>query len=258
MSEPRYYLSIKAASIAFRAGINQVPLRIDLQGQGHSSDTPLNAWLHPESNELTVDLFWPPRVPFQPGVASFSADVFLADPASAAPKPGTIVASLVFPQKGAPETYPFRAKLPLRIENPMKTLLWKEADTLNELTDQDRAELVKAAETLRQQIVAKNSDECFELLRYKSRDLARADYHEDLQEIENIDRSQLAWMLKEDPVQVQPFTAAIAAFEIVAHKQVVHVFRKDGEAAIQFTSGRRPFGMSLYFSRMHGQWHIVR
>lgn len=256
----RYYLSIKAEKVAFRISLNDVPIASDDHGRGFNADKPLNAWIHPTSNELRVDVLWPEEIPFQPGEGKLSFQLFIHDNVSESPRPAQVLASFSWPLEDVPEGYPFTKRIPLPGEFPLPTLVWGEAEKLTGLAQGDKNAIIRLLEDYRKSLLGKDASAVYRFTKYKSQELARADFHTDMTEIEAIDLGQINWMLGfQEEIEVPRLPASDRMeFDLVAHNQLVHVYRRGGGPALQIIGDLADFGFDVYVARVEGEWRVVR
>lgn len=258
MEKPRYAMSVNTQGVGFRGGLNGVPIERDLDGEGLVTNAPLNAWIMPEENVFFADLFWPPRLPYAPGQARMAAMVFLCDPDAEYAKPGQVLAEFAWPLPDGPEEYPYRHRQEIEETYPVPTQLWGEAERIETLSAADRSAIVALVGRLREAFEAKDVDAAYDILRYRSHELARAEYHEDMDEIEGIDKEQMGWMLGQPELVASPWGEGTAAFEVVAQDHLVHVMRKDETPAFNLANERFTFDFEIYAARVGGEWIVAR
>jgi hypothetical protein len=253
----RYFMTTEAQNVAFRVALNDVPVRQDPLGSGHNSDAPMNAWLLQRQNKLTIDLMWPKDRPFQPNQAQFKLIFFLHDPSSQVARPLRILHEFNWPAQ-RPETYPFTYKAVIEEEFELPTHLWSEAEIVSEITSKDERDILDLVGRLRQSLLSGDANRVLPFVRYKSNDLARADYHTDLEEIERIDVEQLSWMLRGDNLEVSEIDDIPYVFDVVGNNQIVHLYKRDGSPALSVVNDMFDFGFDLYVARVGGDWVIAR
>ena len=82
MSDPilkRYYLDIMTTGVNSTIGLNDVPLFVDVTGAGLRTIVPVNDWLMPGANALTVRVAWPEGKDYVQGKAEMKVFLFEAD-----------------------------------------------------------------------------------------------------------------------------------------------------------------------------------
>ena len=267
-----YYLSMRSNAVGCVLGVNDVPLVVDSDGEGYVTDVPILLWLKPGENRLTAYMTWPDGVPYEPGTAELEASVFLHDPSQEAPTPLDTLASFSWPIPGVPEAYPFPFERPFVVSRPIATELWDRAEVIEELTDEDKRQIVALVEKLRAVIDAKDAEGAYALQEFKYTEDAVAE-GKPPERIREAVIEQYQWLFEQDHVRSDPLKLPQAQFRIVAGGQVVAVSRPNNVSAISIEQ-RIPappdeegeeayeeglaFGIDVYVSRIDGAWTIVR
>ncbi len=267
-----YYLSMRSNAVCCVLGVNDVPLVVDSDGEGYVTDVPILLWLKPGENRLTAYLTWPDGVTYEPGKAELEASAYLHDPSQEAPTPLDTLASFSWPLPGVPEAYPFPFERPFVVSRPIATELWDRAEEIEELTDEDKREIVALVEKLRAAIDAKDAGGAYALQEFKYTEDAVAEGKPPERTREAV-IEQYQWLFEQEHVRSDPLKLPQAQFRIVAGGQVVAVSRPNNVSAISieqripappdeegeeaFEEGLA-FGIDVYVSRIDGVWTIVR
>ena len=251
-----YYLDVQATEAVSFIGVNGVPVVADPRGRGARCVRPINEWLLPQGNQLTLSLSWPEAKPRQPGKALVRAAVFLADPNSEFPRPLQTLAEFKWPLPDRPETYPYQHRAAFRIPEVVPTRLWSEAPKVEELAEKDRGAILKLVEGLRAALLAKDPQAAFGFLEYRYADDARANYKA-FDRIREVVIQQYGWMMKND-LTSNHLDPESAAFELVGDGRLVRVTRQRLESAILLESAEQFFGIEVYAAKIRGVWTLVR
>ncbi|HKB16719.1 MAG TPA: hypothetical protein VKF62_11685 [Planctomycetota bacterium] len=257
-----FFLSVEAAGVRIVAGLNDVPLLVGEEPGGIVSTEPVQVWLKPAGNRLTVELSWPPDRAFLKGTARAEVTVFVHDPSSEAPKPAKVLARFRWPVPGVEEEYPRRHEE--RVEDPIPdpppTLLWKEAAPIGELGSKDRTAILALVKKLHSALARRAGEEAFSLLQYRYEEEARAE-GKPLERVRRAILDTYDWMFGTGELVVfPPLDPHSARFRRVADDRLVLVDRKDGLAAVYFENPAEglAFGIPVYAARVRGEWRIAR
>jgi hypothetical protein len=254
-----YYLSGKTLALISVFSINDVPVVRDPHAKGINTDELLNKWLLPGSNSIDVFLAWPTQVDYSPGKAACELSLFIADPAAEVPQPGNVLASLTWPQAGCPEVYPFVFRQAFEVTNAPATKLWNEAADIKEISDGDRLEIVRIIERFRQAVMTKDSEQAYEIMNYRYADEARAEGKE-VSRVRNAILTQYRWLFGRGNLISTPVVESKLTFKIVGNSKMVWVSTGGHESALTLeeSDSKRVFGFEFFFSRIGGDWTVVR
>jgi hypothetical protein len=255
----RHVLQHSSGGLSVIVGVNRAHNIVDV-GRGTTIILPINEWIMPENNELSIFLsrsaVTAPTTPF--------ADIhlFVADPRSRKNDPLTTLAKFIWPLPvPTPSILPFLGQLPFKVTDPPPCSLWREAEKIRNLSNNDRLEILKIVERFRQALEHRNVDDAYALSEYKFRDSAVADgisYNI----LESALKEDYREMLSTPDLKSEPLTQATAVFDLVCDEKVVFVSRGLGKEALRFESEsggrRRAYGIQLYFAFIKNRWVIVR
>jgi len=246
-------------NLASSAGINDIPLVAEPKGEGIITDIPINYWLMPKNNRLTIKLFQPSEKPSDSGEAKVEAMIYIADPNSEFPKPGEVLAKFEWPGKGEPGTYPYILDMPFDITGPIYTSLWREAGRIESVTDEDKISILNLAEKLRRALLNKEAEKAYSLLEYRYTDEAWAE-NKDPERIRSVVIGQYHWMFGFGDLTADPLTIGNSEFAIVGDNRLVHVRHKNYHPAItlKHEESGHFFGIPVYAARIKGKWIIAR
>lgn len=253
-----YCLDLETAGVAAVARVNGVPLAIDPTGEGLRTVRPINEWLLPDANALTVLLSAPIDPAFVREAPFLRSTVFRADPASAFPKPAETLASFAWPAADVPQTFPYRAERPFRIAEPPASRLWGEAARLEEPADADRARILAIVEEFGRALAEGRGEDAFRIAAYRFEDDARVNGI-DPSELRKSILSQYRWIASQPNLRARAVTAAEAEFTLVAGGRLVLAGRRPGNPEALVVEGDELAArFELYFARIGGDWRIAR
>lgn len=260
MSDPilkRYYLDIMSTGIDVHIGLNDVPLLADPEGNGVRTVLPVNEWLAPGVNTITLRIAWPESKQHVPGKAELKVFLFEADLEQEFPEPKTVLAELVWPPAGAPELYPRKLEEPFKIEPALPTKLWEEAEPVAAVGNADQAAILALVEHLRRALLANDLDTALRLLNYRWQEDARANGLK-LEELQTAVREQYTYMLSEPSPHSAPLDPEDASFILGADKRIVKVLGPNNDEAIVIETEEGRYHIPIYASKILGRWTIVR
>ena len=254
----QYYLEVKALNVGVFAGINDVSIVSDASGEGVSTLRPINEWILPKRNCLTVSLAWPAGKEFKPGLASVEASVFVADPDSPFPAPGQVLARASWPTVNHEEAYPFEIAVPFEIRNPTGATLWDRATPVRVLTPRDEARILEMINGFELALLARDAQRAYSFVAYRFEDDAAA-YGKDPERIREVVLEQYEMLMSEPGFSVVPFDKdKDVEFEIVGMGCVVMVSRAGGGAAIQLRADSMNAEIAVFASKLDNEWIIGR
>jgi hypothetical protein len=257
---PAYYISVKSQNVISRVGINDVPLVVDNEAEGILTSEPVNYWIQPSGNRLTISLQWPQDRELVRGQARVQAEVFLADPQAEIPKPGEVIARFSWPDPEIEESYPYTHSIELKGMTPPPTKFWVAAEKLATLKEEDKSEILSLVEAFRDELLAKRSDAAFAYLEYRYADEALAE-GQDPGELREAVTEQYAWMMQMDgELESDRLEYDKSRFSIVANGLIVHVVREDGRPAVVLSNEDQDleFEIPIFVGKIRGKWTIAR
>jgi|GEM_PF-3599936 len=269
MIKPRYYLQTEAIGCSSSIGLNTVPIMQDKSGKGSARCRIVNEWIHPGKNTLDLFLSWPSGKPFEKGTASVSATLFIADPQSPSPMPGTVVVSAVYPLPAVagivpPEAYPMRLTIPFSVENIPQTQLWEAAEPIAEVTPAHVTRMIEIANQLSAAIAEGKSDEAFSLVgkRYNDEEVAQYLQPGDLRPVLRKQYSFIASWPNVSYIPLKPQDATVKQFadgRVLLLERVWHADQPSGGTdAVQLTSDLHRLSLPLYFAQFDKRLEIIR
>jgi hypothetical protein len=257
MDNPLHYVSVRWAGLASSVSLNDVPLISDPDGAGIVMDYPIDPWLMPTDNVLGIFLQWPRGVPYQPGVASGEAHVYIHDPAEETPTPLVSLARFEWPVPVGPEFYPFNVRLPLKIERPPPAELWKRAEVIKELSEQDRRAIETLVSDMLDACRRRDAVAAYSLQEYKWRDMARVD-RRDYDRVMRVGASQLEWLMQRPGLTVVDGAMPLQ-IDLVAGGRMVAVTRVTGGSPARLVDDEATsYEIPIHASRLEGRWTLVR
>ncbi|MEP0847589.1 MAG: hypothetical protein HRF50_12335 [Phycisphaerae bacterium] len=253
-----FYLRFQSLECGVAAGVNDVPLVWDPGGRGAQTTRPINEWIMPAGNRLTVFVSWPEEKPYQPGKSSIRAMVFIHKQGEDLPTPGTVLAELEWPTPKRPEGYPQVISLPLNIDQPPPTPLWTTATPIGSVSPADRQTMLTTIESFRAALLGNNAEAAFQFVEGKYRDDAVA-YAKPEARNREIALDAIKDMMELRGRSSAPLTEADALFDIVANGRLVRVSRRGNENAIVIrTDEGMRIDLPVYFAQIGGKWQVAR
>jgi len=257
-----YYLSVEATGVLATVGINDVPLVVGDKPGSLTATEPVNLWLLPSDNRITVDLAWPSGKPVTKGSASVEAVLFLHDSATEVPTPKRVLARFYWPSQEIEEQYPYHGEVRIEgsIADPPPTTLWQDAAALAEPSEAERREVLAIVEVLRSALIGKRLEDAFAVLTYRYKDEARAE-GKPFERVRETVLEMYEWLVgQEGGLTSTPLTLEAARFRIVGAGKVLLVDRRDGVPAIYLENENADlaFGIPVYVARIGGKWTVVR
>lgn len=248
----RYYLSVRASHVSALIRVNDIPLIEDTAEAGLATTEPVHGWLMSGENTLGIELRPASDSGTEPSV---EIKLYLHEPQAEIPTPKTVLAEFHYPNPKA--TLPLKQTLAFNVTEPLPTRLWAEAETLAELSDDDKTHIIALANRLQNSLLNQNIDEALRLQDYKIKDDALAE-GKPVERLQEGARSGLQWMAEQGELSGAPLDNASAVFELCANNRLVYVSRNDGEEAVTLTSEELLFDVPVYAARIKGEWLIVR
>lgn len=249
-------LRVRASGVRLSAGVNGLPLVIDETGGGVATRVPLNLWLHPEGNRLTVDVSpvpttGPHALPSPKEAPYFSVELMTA-------------------QEGAPPlakvgwTYPKdrpflaqRLELPVSVATPVPTRLWHEAARLGKLTDDDRRQAVQAGARVHEAFAARRLDDVINLLSWRFEEFARA-FGEDVAEMKAGARQAYGRLVDDPTWKPEAIVEKDVQARLLGDGQLVLLERR-GQPWIASAQGSSQLvTLPVFVARLSGEWVVVR
>jgi hypothetical protein len=253
----QYYLKVQSQSVCLAVGVNRAAIIDDYKAEGVSAVRPINEWILPEGNELTVSITWPRDKSFEAGKARVTCSVFLADPRSPLPRPGVVLATATWPSLPAPEVYPASLAVPFKIERPTPAAIWGRAEHLRELTIIDRNRIFALVKKLEGALVARDAPRAFEVVAFRYEDDAAA-YGHNPQRIRELIIKGYETLMAQQDYRVVPLQREDAEFAIVGKDQLVLVTRENQGKAIVVEAQGMKAEIAVLAARMGNEWVIGR
>lgn len=253
----RYYLDIHSTGVQSHIGLNNLPLLTDATGAGVRTLLPVNEWIMPGTNTLTVHVSWPESRPYAKGLAEVAVSLFEADPASEFPTAKQVLAEVTWPHPTDPETYPKRLEKAVKIELVPPTTLWADAETITQLADPDRAAILTLTENFRQTLMAGDFEAAVKFLGYRCSDDALANGLQ-ADEVRSTLIEQFKFMMSEPAPASSPLDPEAASFQIGAAGKVVKVAGPNHKDAIVIETQEARYQIAIFAAKIGGRWTLVR
>ncbi|OQY28746.1 MAG: hypothetical protein B6244_06185 [Candidatus Cloacimonetes bacterium 4572_55] len=256
-----YYISVISIGFGLQIRINDIPIISDLTGEGITTDEPINRWIKPGENKLSIRLEPPAILPENISKPKLEVKAFIADPASEAPKPGQMLRDFTWPDPDIPVgeiTYPYTHTADFPGGSSPSVKLWDEAETLSGLTDHDHKNILHLINQLRQALINRQTSDAFSYLEYRYAEEARSE-GKTLQRLRDVVIEQYDWMYSMGDITIDPLVDENASFELVGNNQVVFVEQKPNLSALHIYQPDSDllFGIPVFLSKIKGQWTIV-
>ncbi len=258
----RFFLQVRALGAASVVSVNDTRTVVDPDAEGIAVIDPVDTWIKARENTLAVELSWPEEQEFVAGRASMEAELFIADPASERPKPGRVLARVVWPPSAhldREEDYPATLQEAFEVEVPPPTQLWQEAEVVHALGSWDRQEIFARVAELQRALATAQADEAYQLLSYRYAEEARAEGKPE-RRIKAAVLEGYRDMFGLGTLDFAPVGEEHLALRPHEDRQVVQVTRQGQPFTIMAL--HRPsgtgFGIPVFAARIRGEWVIVR
>jgi hypothetical protein len=248
-------LDVRSEMVNLLAGINDLPLVVNT-GDGIKTKVPLNEWLMPGPNRLTVKLGRPLGQWFQPGRASVTASIQARPGPDAAPP--ARLPSFSWPMPNRAETYPFVFSSPPFQAAAPSTKLWQESEVIAELTLADRQAILALTLSLSGAMGERNLFQVMDLLKYRTAELALA-YGSDLDADVAKSREFFSSVFGSEGFAMRPIDQHHVQFTIVGNRHLVWVTQ--GETGNIVATVRLPrfrYSLPVLVAKIRGAWLIAR
>ena len=256
-AEPVYYtLAYKADGVNIIIEINGVPVsQGDFEFSG-SGQTPVNVWLKPGKNIMTVKL--KNLTGKKQDVQTFK--VFLSKAKEGQyPDAGEMLTKFEWNSDTSKEKLPLQKKLEFTPQPVPELEIWTKAEvlTLNPETEKGAKEFLQV---LHQAHVKKDINKIAELMEFKSGEYDRAEFKKP-EGMSSIKKGLKEFMnhLKSSKAEYKPIDLTTIKLNLVADGRVILVTDKDGKDPIVATaSDGGDFFMPVYLAHIGGKWVLAR
>lgn len=263
-----YFLKVSASGLTVLVHLNGVPVVVDQDGFGIEQTLPVNQWLRPDQNTLSITLDLPSPDPDDedaeeigdmPQTAQVS--LFLHQQGASSPTPAVTLAQFDWPIAGQRPAYPHTWSQPLEgpVNVPPGMTLWNRTKPVSSVDAQARNAIYGLATTVAKLLREQRLDEAFQYLSLRYRDEAIAEGKPPEQiKTAVIEMWQVMVGIPDIGLAEMPIDAF--EFNLVGDQHVVEMVRKDGMPAILFEDEEDEtiYGIPLYFSVVDNQWVIIR
>jgi hypothetical protein len=245
-------ISLRARSLRLSAGVNDAPIVINHLGEGQQARMPIDWWLAPEGNVLTVS------VSAAPGVAQKDPmlDVAVAFPEDRKAPLCRLLWGL--PKKDRFE--PFRLVLPFSPPTVKKSRIWEEARPfLTPLNPEQLRGARAAGMKLHRFFLNKDANRVVDLLEYRLYEMAHT-FDIDLGTHREQVRKEFTDIVKKPGFAMIPVREEAIRVTPCAFGRVFHLSREDGGEIIatKETEQSFPTTMQVYVAMVNGEWLVVR
>jgi len=253
-----YYLSVKTKDVKFIMGINNAPLIRDDEGDGIITAEPVSTWLIKGENTLSINLY---KLDDKSKTRSPSVEVqlYLHDSAFTTPTPKKVIAEYYYPPRKDEKTTEFPLSKSISFNFPVNvgTQLWKEAETLSDVSENDKNEIIVLIKALETSLLNKDISSTISLQKYKIQDDALAE-KKPVEQLENATRKSYEWLNEQRGLTINNITLNDTSFKICCKNKVVFVSRINGTDALQLESDDLYFDIPIFVSKINKKWTIVR
>lgn len=258
-----HLLKLSTAGLTAIFGVNGAPLLVDSTGAGLRSAWPVNPWLKPRGNALTIYLAKPSAAPSviipPPDLPEVDVHAQLFTVAPNLPTNEIDRMLATFDRTAAdPTPLPVNRAIAFDITAPPPTELWKDAEPIKELANADRDQLRMLVQKHADAIQARNLDDLSALLEYRTKDCALANGQEPEHMREVIRRQYTQEMFSQPSLQIDGALADKLTFRLIAGGQVVWMYQSLAKPALVVNSPTTQFTLQIYAAKIRGIWRIVR
>ncbi len=247
----RLDLTVRMRGLVADVGVLDAPLIRNLTGEEMQRSYPVDLWLAPEGNVLTLSAS---PLPDGPPGEDILLDVALVDPESR-----KALTRLTWTAPGASEFEPFRTGFPFVPPAIPPTQWWDDLDPVAEFTDADFDALRDAGMALYAAFTRKSVDDVIAVLDYRLAEFSRA-FTVDLADHRAEVREQLSAKLASPDFALEPAIRDELRVSPCADGRAYHLSRGDGSELITFAETAEAYAgsMQVYVGRVKGTWQVVR
>lgn len=249
----KQYIKVEMTDAISDISINGVPFIKNLDTDGLVTTEPVNLWLRNGENTISYSIY--PHEESTGYSPKLSASIFLHDDKQEMPTPLKILATIE--HTSDPEVkYPFTKSIKFNINNKIFTKLWDDAETINSINSQDKAQMIQLANKLANSVL-NNTKQAVDLQLYKIQEDALSE-GKTVDRLKEVAAKSYEWLQKQENLKIDEIDPDEIKFNICGSGQLINMTRKNNEDAIIIESEDMYFDIGLYFARIKGNWTIVR
>lgn len=263
-----YFLKVSASGLTVLVHLNGVPVVVDQEGFGIDQTLPVNQWLRPDQNALSITLDLPSPDPDDEDAdevanmpQSVQVSLFLHQQGASSPTPAVTLAEFTWPEAKVTPKYPHTWSQPLTgpVTVPPGMALWSRTQPVSSVDAQVVNAIHGIATTVAKLLREQRLDEAFQYLSVRYRDEAIAE-GKPPEQIKSAVLEMWQVMVGIPDIGLAEMPIDAFDFNLVGDQHVVEMVRKDGMPAILFEDEEDEtiYGIPLFFSRIDNQWVIIR
>jgi hypothetical protein len=253
MNIDKQYIKVEMNNAIANISINGVPFIKNLDTDGFITTEPVNLWLRNGENTLSYTIYKDEDT--ENYTPSLSASVFIHDEKQEIPTPLETLTTIHYVADENP-VYPATKVIKFKLNSKVPTKLWDEAKPVSEIKAEDKAIMFDIANKLAKSIL-NNTQDAVNLQKYKIQDDALAEGKTTERLIKAAEKSY-EWLRSQKDLSIDTVNIEDINFNICGDGYLVNMMRKNNEEAIIIESEEMYFDVGLYFSRINGNWTIVR
>ena len=256
---PPVYLSVEAHSLDVEVYVNDIPVLRHSEGSHYRATEAANAWLRPMGNRVRAFGRWPDGVPYNPGQAKLTVDLFVCAPDAEFPTPLRSLANLRWPTPPVPERFPFTLEAEAKQAGFPALKLWTQTERLAEITVVDREQILRETAALRDAVLQKDVEQLMARHALKIEDLATAQA-KDPSRLEASLRKQFEWLTALPGLTELKTANAEVTLRLVGEGHAVQVCTPTGQSPLAFVDSDEDtvVGLDPLFGKVNGAWRLLR
>ena len=236
-------LAVRSNGLRIRVWFNGLDVANEDEGETLRTDVPLNEWLMPSGNVLTVEVT-PPEAPHKAG-SDVSVVVRPPSDDPSEPKPASQGFTWKFP--AGEQLEPFRVSFPVVVSSKVPSKLWDGALPIGEIEGDDRKHAVALAEQVVAAFASADVSKVLEVMKFRTAELAAVFLNDPAETLAEV-TTGYAGIFKADGFKVRPVSPTKLRFTKVCGGKLVKVTDADGPS----------LSVDVYFAKTKDGWVVAR
>ena len=270
-----FTLKVEKTVTALELRVNDIPIFLSPSDQNLDTVEPVDMWIQPGENSLSIKLEWPEGQGYSPGLADCRAVLEhleegekigstrpLAELNWPMPDTGQPPDMLADPNAPTPlppqEYYPYQARADFTVDPQAAppTYLWRQAVPVA-WAGADKADVLDILVRLHTALDNKDIDTATRILDYKAVDTGLA-LRLSPDESRQSQREFFEYLFSLDDWGMEPIDPPNMEIHVLSDDRIVLVSQEDMAPALQSTTRMPKFLLPVYFAKIKDQWRIVR
>ncbi|WP_448213875.1 hypothetical protein [Colwellia sp. MEBiC06753] len=267
--QANYYLDFYSSGYQVALTVNEFPIVSELSGQEVTTTQIINRWLGQKNNRAHITLTIPTFTAKDPDDQPSTNKAVRINIFKGEERDGKLVAidnlvqlelsenDPIIQQMTSPDGY--EISFPQVLSDLPLTRLWQYAETMEQLSQQDKYDIFLVLKGVRSFFAKKQFEQAYEFFKYRYEDEEIADHIPKGQ----LQQSVLAmWKqyLADPELSLVQYAAESVAINWLDNKRVAQIVVNDGQYPIEFVHAEQDmsFGFPLFLCKINGQWIIIR